>query len=876
MIKMVEKIFKKVEKIVFGLLSPKDIKKMACAKIVTPELYDKEGYPVDGGLMDIRLGVIDPGIRCKTCGGRLKECMGHFGYMDLARPIIHIKYVKIIHNLLRSTCNSCSRILLDEEEIRTNTEKIEKYLKNKRISAYRKLTKDINDKLKTARKCPHCKEKQYPIKVTRPTTFYENDKRISPIEIKTRFEKISDEDTLLLGLNPKYVRPEDTILTLLQIPPVTIRPSITLESGERSEDDLTHKLGDIVRINQRLFENINAGAPEVIIEDLWDLLQYHITTYFDNTLTSIPPARHRSGQPLKTLVERIKSKEGRFRHNLAGKRVNFAARTVISPDARIKLNEVGIPIIVAMDLTIPERVTDWNIKRLKEFIKRGHDVYPGSNYVINKDGRKKKITEETKEQLIEELENEHIVERHLMDGDVAIFNRQPSLHRMSIMCHKIKILPGKSFRLNPTVCTPYNADFDGDEMNLHVPQNEEAMAEADVLMQVQTQIITPKNGMNVIGCVEDSISGNYLLTQKDTELTKEEAINMLIQAEVDNPVKLKNLKAKLTGKEVFSALIPSGFNFIGNSRACKKCEECKRKNCSNDAYVLIKNSELVCGVIDSSTIGEGNGTLIRALHRKYKEDETLEIMGKIFRLGINTLLKKGFTTGISDTDLPEEIVSKINKLLEEGAEEVEKKVNEFKNNRNFEALPGKTKMETLELMILQVLNKVRNKIGKIVADNSKDNNPSIIMARSGAKGNLLNLAQMAACVGQQALRGKRIDKGYNGRTLSIFQKGDLSPEARGFISKGFKSGLNPYEFFFSAMTGRDSLMDTALRTPKSGYLYRRLANALQDLKIEYDYTVRNANKKIIQFSYGDDNMDVSKSEGGSLDVKRIIKNVLGE
>ena len=871
---MIDPEFKKVDKIIFGLISPKEIKKMACAKIVTPELYDKEGYPVDGGLMDIRLGVIDPGIRCKTCGGKLKECMGHFGYIEFARPLIHIKYVRIIHNILRSTCKSCCRILLSEEDINDYNSKIEKMIRKKMISSYRNLTKDINDKLKNIKKCPHCNEKQGAIKLGKPTDFYDNDKKISPVEIRTRFEKISDDDVLLMGLNPNYARPENMILTFLQIPPVTIRPSITLESGERSEDDLTHKLGDIVRINQRLFENINAGAPEVIIEDLWDLLQYHVTTYFDNTLTSIPPARHRSGQPLKTLVERIKSKEGRFRHNLAGKRVNFAARTVISPDANIKLNEVGVPLSVAMDLTIPERVTEWNIKRLKEFIKRGSEIYPGSNYVINLDGKKKKITDETKEQLIEELECSYIVERHLMDGDIAIFNRQPSLHRMSIMGHKIKVLPGKSFRLNPTVCNPYNADFDGDEMNLHIPQNEEAMAEAEILMQVQTQIITPKNGMNVIGCIEDAVSGNYLLT-KEMKLTKDVAVDLLIRSGADNLIKLKNLKTNPTGKDVFSVVLPNKFDFIGTSKACRKCEKCKKKNCDIDAYVLIKKGELICGTIDSNTIGEGNGTLIRAIHREFEEDETLDIMGKIFKLGVNNLLKRGFTTGISDTDLPQDIQEKIDRLLNRGIEEVESEINKFESHAKFESLPGKTKKETVELMILQILNKVRNKIGKIVADNSKEDNPTIIMAKSGAKGNLLNLAQMSACVGQQALRGKRIERGYEDRTLPIFKKNDLSPDAHGFIKKGFKSGLNPYEFFFGAMTGRDSLMDTALRTPKSGYLYRRLSNALQDLKIEYDFTMRNANKKIIQFSYGEDNMDVSKSEGGTINVKKIVKDVIG-
>lgn len=867
-------VSKNIMAITFSLISPKEIKKMACAKIVTPELYDKEGYPVDGGLMDVRLGVIDPGLRCKTCGEKLKDCMGHFGYIELARPVVHVKHTRTVLDILKATCRDCGRVLYSDEEFEKKYKLVLRVRKQKGLETYRRLTKLFLQDLKTVKKCPHCGKKQYSFKLEKPVNFYENDKRISPIEIRLRLEKIPDNDCEILGLDPKFARPEWMILTVLQIPPVTMRPSITLESGERSEDDLTHKLGDIVRINQRLFENINAGAPEIIVEDLWDLLQYHIITYFDNTITQIPPARHRSGQPLKTLVERIKSKEGRFRYNLVGKRVNYAARTVISPDARIKLNEVGIPKEVAEDLTVPERVTEWNANYLKKFVENGPKKYPGSNYVVSPEGKKKKITEETQEQILKDLSPGWVVERHIIDGDIAIFNRQPSLHRMSIMCHKMKVLPGKSFRLNPTVCNPYNADFDGDEMNLHVPQTEEARSEAEILMQVQTQIITPKNGYNVIGCVEDSVSGNYLLT-KGMTLSRDDAIQMLLSISLDDTAKLGKFKSKVTGKEVFSALLPNDFDFLGNAKICKKCEKCKKMNCDIDAYVCIKKGNLLCGIIDKNTIGEENGTLLRALHRKYQEDKTLELMGYIFRLGIAALLKRGFTTGISDSDLPQDIREKITAIKEEAYIKVREYTRDYQDGK-IEALPSKTVKETLELMILQILNKLRNRVGDVIKEFASDTNPTIIMARSGARGNLLNLAMMSACVGQQALRGKRIEKGYQNRTLAIFKQNDLGPNAHGFIKNSYKSGLNPYEFFFAAMTGRDSLMDTALRTPKSGYLYRRLSNALQDLRVEYDYTVRDANKVIIQFNYGEDGIDISKSEGGTINIKRIVRDIKGE
>ena len=849
-------IYKQVNSIVFSVLSPKVIKKMASAKVVTPELYDKEGYPVDGGLMDIRLGVIDPGLRCKTCGSKLKECIGHFGYIELARPIMHVKFIALVLNLLKSTCRDCGRILIPQKKIDQHKEDLEKIEKEKGIEEKRKKIKDIITTLKTINKCPYCKARQQKITLDKPTTFFENEKRITPIEIRTRLEKIPDEDCELFGIIPPNARPEWMVLTVLPIPPVTMRPSITLESGERSEDDLTHKLGDIVRINQRLFENINAGAPEIIVEDLWDLLQYHISTFFDNAIAQLPPARHRSGQPLKTLTERIKSKEGRIRHNLAGKRTNFSARTVISPDPMLKLNEVGVPDIVALKLTVPERVNEWNIAYLKKIVENGPAKYPGANYIIRPDGKKKKITDETKEASLEELQPGYVVERHLMDGDVAIFNRQPSLHRMSMMCHKVKVLPGKTLRLNPAVCHPYNADFDGDEMNLHIPQTEEARAEAEILLEVPNQLISLRYGLSIIGCVQDAISGNYLLT-KELTLSRAEAIDLLSAAGIEDFSRLPS-KEKIHGREIFSVLIPNDFNFTGKTR--------------NDDKVVIKEGKLIQGYMDRSNLGEGSGLLLRNIHKKYGKNATIEILGNIFRLGIFVLFKRGFTTAVSDTDLPESIRLKINEVLEKARKEVSELIKLYYDNK-FESFPGKTLRETLELRILELLNKARNETGKIVAEEADKTSHTMIMADSGARGNLLNLAQMAACVGQQAMRGKRVEKGFTGRTLSCFKKDDLSPEAHGFISNGLKSGLEPYEFFFGAITGRDSLMDTALRTPKSGYLYRRLANAMQDLKVEYDNTVRDVSKKIIQFDYGEDGIDVSKSENGIINVKRIIKTI---
>ncbi|MCK4997602.1 DNA-directed RNA polymerase subunit A' [Candidatus Pacearchaeota archaeon] len=794
---MAKPIKQKIDSMTFQLLSPEQIKKLSVAKIVTPELYDIDGYPVDGGLMDLRLGAIDPGVRCRTCGGRLKECLGHPGIIELARPVVHIKYLPIIDLVLRSTCEACGKALIKEEK---------------------DLAKPLVDRIKKAKdgkKCPHCQIIQEKVKLEKPTTFRSGRRRLFPSEIRERLVKVSEEDLKILGINAATLRPEWAILTSILVPSVTVRPSITLESGERSEDDLTHKLSDIIRSNQRLWENLNAGAPEVIIEDLWDLMQYHITTFFDNSIAKIPPARHRSGQPLKTITERIKGKEGRIRKNLAGKRVNYSARTVISPDPNLKLNEVGVPVEVAKILTVAEKVTTLNLERMKKIVAK--EEYPGANYILRADGRRKRIVHELRDELIEELEPGYIVERHLTNGDVVLFNRHPSLHRASLMAHFVKICDGRTFRIHPAACAPYGSDFDGDEMNIHAPQTEEARAEAKILLNVNTNLFSPKNNMNFLGCVKDAVSGNFMLRESD--MSKEDAMQLLHEAGIEAP----SLHKMNSGADVFEKILP---------------KEVTGKN------------------YDATSFKTGKGEVLRDVDNQLGRDEAVELLGRVFSLGTTFLSRTGFTLSLDDLNVPESVKNKTAKIIEK-AEDKAQAIIESYYDGSLESIPGKTAEETRENKILQVLNGTRTDIGDAVKDGFPTDNLASKMIGSGAGGSMLNITQIACSVGQQVLNGRRIDFGYTGRTLSCFKQGDLSASAGGFIYNSYMRGLRPEEFFFGAMTGRDGLMDTALRTPKSGYLYRRLANSLQDLIMAYDGTVRDASNNIIQFVYGVDGLDIS-------------------
>ena len=850
---------------------------MSVVKIITADTYDDDGFPIEMGLMDPRLGVIDPGLRCRSCGGRPGECPGHFGHIDLIAPVIHVGFAKLIRKILRAICRDCSRLMLLENEKRMYLEQIETLVR------LGQTTDDVVNKVfSEARKhkvCPYCGAPQQEIKFERPLAYVEEGHKLTPSDIRDRFEKIPDEDIKVMGMNPDTARPEWMLLTVLPVPPVTMRPSITLESGQRSEDDLTHKLVDIIRINQRFQENREAGAPQLIIEDLWELLQYHITTFLDNTVSGVPPARHRSGRPLKTLSQRLKGKEGRFRGSLSGKRVNFSARTVISPDPNLSINEVGVPLEIAMELSVPLVVNGRNIEVMRDFVRRGADKHPGVNYVTRADGRRVKITDRNAEEVADQLEPGWKVDRQLMDGDIVLFNRQPSLHRMSIMSHRVIVMPYKTFRLNPAVCPPYNADFDGDEMNLHVPQTEEARAEAEILMRVQENILSPRFGGPIIGGIHDYVTGNFLLTHGDRRIGRLEVMEVLKKLPhlaLPEPKGFdEDGSPYWTGKQIFSLILPRGLNLDFKASFCMNCDSCKREACENDAYVVIRNGEIVTGTIDASAVGAFKGKITDRVIKEYGPTVGASFVDGMTQMAIRGIMLAGFSFGIDDEDIPKEAEDQIEDVLNAARENVSKLIEAYQAGE-LEPLPGRTLDETLEMRIMQTLGKARDNAGSIAGRYLGLDNSGVVMAVSGARGSMLNLTQMAACVGQQSVRGERIRRGYEGRTLPHFRRGDLGAEAHGFVQSSYKEGLNPTEFFFHAIGGREGLVDTAIRTSQSGYLQRRLINALQDLEVQYDGTVKETRGIIVQFSYGEDGVDASKRDYASPEnVHRIVQRVLG-
>ena len=861
---------KEIGGIRFSILSPSEVRKYSVTEITAPETYDEDGMPVQGGLMDNRLGTLEPGQKCATCGNTALRCPGHFGHIELAEPVLHIAFAEEVNKLLHSFCRVCGRFKMLTEDVENFKTKIEEESKfNPKVRD--KIAKQLFMKTKKIMLCPHCGTEQYKVEFLKPTIFHEITEsggatRLLPNAIRERLERITDDDMSLINYNPKSVRPEWFVLQVLGVPPVVVRPSITLETGIRSEDDLTHKIVDILRVNQRVRESKESGTPPLIVQDLVDLLQYHVTTFFDNEVSGIPQSHHRSGRPLKTISQRLKGKEGRFRGSLSGKRVDFSARTVISPDPSLDISEVGVPVAVAKRLSIPEKYSKLNAKFLNELVINGSEVHPGANYVIRPDGVKIRLDYvEDKQALVDSLEDGFVIERHLIDGDIVIFNRQPSLHRMSVMAHSIRVLPYRTFRLHPAVCPPYNADFDGDEMNLHIPQSVESRAEALTLMMVHNQIISPRYGGPIIGGTRDYISAGYLLTHEDTFLEADEFSDLALTGGYIGPLPkpVKSNPSLYTGKQLFSLFLPDDFNYKFSSKWGRA------KSLIND--VLIKDGQLITGLIDRAAIGsEEPDSILHRISKDYGSEEARKFLNSVLSVLRSYISNRGFSLSYKELTLDKSAEKKVFKSISDSYVKVDELITKSKNGELTSAR-GMSEAEALEAHIVHELSKARDKAGRVSDTALFDDNSGVIMARTGARGSSLNLGQMTAALGQQSVRGKRIQNGFNQRALSHFKKADMSPDAKGFVKSNYRTGLTPTEFFFHAMGGREGLVDTAVRTQQSGYMQRRLINALEHIRVEYDRTVRDPHGNIIQFLYGEDGIDPAKSDhGDAVNISRQV------
>jgi DNA-directed RNA polymerase III subunit RPC1 len=889
---------KKISHIQFGLLPAPSIAEIAKIEIYRSELYDvPERTPVLHGCLDKRLGVSDRLSNCETCGQKTVSCPGHFGHISLELPIFHVGYLKATITTLQNICKYCSKVLLNPLR---RDDFLRKFRNPNLDFLQRRLcVKLMNELCKKTTQCYYCGEmngtvkkvgvfriihdessknrnnmeyihsfdeviEQYP---DLKTIINKSQEDLNPLRVLELFQNITDEDCELLGFNPEYTRPEDFLLTQIPVPPAVIRPSVAMESGAGSnEDDITVKLSEIVAHNAIIRDKIRNGARIDDIMTHWDLLHVACATYINSEYSGL--SRIYGVKPSRGLCQRLKGKGGRFRGNLSGKRVDFSARTVISPDPNLGIDEVAIPELIAKILTYPEMVFEHNIEKLRQRIINGPEIHPGANYVQSSNGMKRYLKYVNKEMVASQLKIGDIVERHIQNGDIVLFNRQPSLHKLSIMCHIAKIRPWKTFRFNECVCAPYNADFDGDEMNIHVPQTEEARIEAKILMDLKDNLVTPRNGELLVAPTQDFLTASYLISQKDYFMTEDQFMNMccwfsdgLIPIDLPLPTILKPFRL-YSGKQVFSSLLkPNKLDpILVNLETKCKTYTSQEEFCPQDGYLFIRNSEVLSGVMDKTTIGANKNSLCYIILRDYGSLQASIIMNRIAKLCSRFLTNYGFSIGINDVEPSYYLTTQKNELIKKGYSRCNEYIQQLHSN-TLQVQTGATPEETLESVINRVLSQIREDAGQLCLKELSRYNTALIMALCGSKGSNINISQMIACVGQQTVSGTRVPEGFLQRTLPHFPINSKTPEAKGFVHHSFYTGLTPTEFFFHTMAGREGLVDTAVKTAETGYMQRRLMKALEDVTIQYDNTVRNATNDIIQFSYGDDSLNPTNMEG---------------
>jgi len=899
----------------FSIMSPKEIRERSVVEITKHETFDKD-TPVIKGLFDIRMGSTEMGKICGTCGQNNINCPGHFGHIELARPMYHYQFMNMIQKILRCTCIQCSKLLINKSSAQIKNI-MKKSNKNRWNEIYNLSQKIVRCGQESEDGCGAKQPDRLKVDGVDGIIAIWNkldtenkeikSQKLSIETVKEIFERMTDEDINILGFSDLWCRPEWMICTVFPIPPPSVRPSVKQDDSQRMDDDLTHKLCDIIKCNTTLKKKIENKSRIETIDDWSKVLQYHIATLVDNELPNVAQSVHRSGRPLKAIRQRLKGKDGRIRNNLMGKRVDFSGRSVITPDPNIELDELGVPFTIAKNLTYPEIVNKYNEEKLNELLSNGYDKYPGIKSIIQ-NGTTKTITKNNIMSI--ELNHGDIVHRHLLDGDYVLFNRQPSLHKMSMMGHRIRVMKGNTFRLNVSVTPPYNADFDGDEMNMHAPQSIATVSELMNIASVKYQIISPRENKPIITIVQDTLLGINKLTKGEiishtpfsvdsyyfsnntniypiqktsqtnditntivetTYFNRSQVMNLLSTLSTfDGTIPKPTMKINLggedipywSGKNILSYIIPKNINLTMTNDSYDTLKE--------DAInkVIIENGEIKSGGLDKSIFTKTSKGLIHTIYNDLGPERTKDFIDDLQKITSYFLLIEGFSVGIGDMVANEKTYKKISMIIKENKVKIDNIMQEIHLNV-FENFSGQTNKEYFEGKVNGILNDTLRQTGNIGLENLDQKNRVTNMVNCGSKGKSTNVAQIVACLGQQNVDGKRIPYGYIDRTLPHYNKYDDSSEARGFVENSFISGQTPQEYFFHAMGGREGLIDTAVKTSETGYIQRKLMKSMEDLRVEYDYTVRNSSGCIIQYVYGGDGMDACSVEAQTFNIMKL-------
>lgn len=878
-----------IAKISFGILSPNEIIGMSCCKVTSVKVSDK-GENIYSRLM----GTIENGEKCKTCGKDVWDCPGHFGHFELEHPVVNPIFVNDLTNVLRCICFNCYSLILSEDHLRLD-------------NMARKFS-EILVWAKTISICYKCHTEKTAISVINETIVDEDKVPVDIHQIMKILTNVDNKIIKFLGFDPIMSHPKNFIFTVFPIIPPCCRPYV-MSDENCCDDDLTYQLTEIIKNNQYLGEDYLNKAEQKRTKTMLqssflpnDLIQqkhltnlkFRISTYFNN---SKKKAKHAAtARPITGLKERISGKEGQIRHNLLGKRCDQSGRTVIGPDPTLKLDELVIPQEMAEVLTIPVHVTPFNITQLTKivnsnkanFLIKGSDPTRSINLknvtkfrgtllffgdIVERNGVQLTITD-TKFELKEgdtvirdgkklkdlklpearqvQLDVGDVVKRQLMDGDYVLLNRQPTLHKASMQALKTVIKPIKTLKMNLAMAKAFNADFDGDEMNIHVPQSYEAIAELQTLSSATKCIMSNQNGQPNVAIVQDSLIGLFYMSKDEWSkqtLEKDQFFDLLMAIQTTHSVQ-RNYVDRM--EEIVQILEFEKVE-IFNGKGCLSFLFPYDFNLSNDK-VTVKKGVFVSGILEKNVVS----SIIKIIYKDYGEKVVSNFIDNIQFVTNKYLIEKGFTIHAEDCLKNQEAAKETRSLTKlaffKASSSKEVAINPFIQERK----------------ILGILNGCTDQSMKKSKDALSPSNNFKVTEESGSKGSIFNICQITSFLGQQTIDGKRV--------YGLIHPQDNEFKNRGFVERSFVEGLTPREFLHHAMAGRKGVIDTALLTSVSGYGQRQGVKLNEDIKIYTDYTVRDINGRLYQYIFGDVGYDPAQTVKVGLDqtfcdVKRLVERL---
>lgn len=755
---------------------------------------------------------------------------------------------------------------------------------------------------------------------------------ISAMEVQARLNELFTKEQELMALlynakpatrSSSKVTPDMFFLTILMVPPNRYRPEARTGDSQISEaqqnslyKNILRGCGRIAQLHAQLKEE---RADVNQLHQAWTELQEAVNALIDKDKNPVQGAAAKRNED--GIKQKLEKKEGLFRKNMMGKRVNYAARSVISPDPNIETNEIGVPPVFAKKLTYPEPVTSHNFRDMQQAVINGVDKWPGAFAIENENGqivnlRNKSVDDRVSlaNQLLAPTSSNAArtrnkkVYRHLTNGDVVLMNRQPTLHKPSIMGHRVRVLPNeKTIRMHYANCNTYNADFDGDEMNMHFPQNEVARAEALQIADTDHQYLSYTAGKPLRGLIQDHISVSVALCNRDTFFSRGDYQQLVYNAlrpesghivgeriELVAPAVIRPVP-RWTGKQVITTILknmqpPNCGGLCMRAETQIKASQWGKD--SEEGIVLFQDGEFITGILDKSQIGPSSGGVVHAVHEIYGPAIAGKLLSSLGRLLTRYLNVRAFSCGMDDLRLtPEGEKARREALVPAntvGLNVASSYVSLEQNpgprdplllERLEEVMRDDSKQEGLDLLMKEGLSGITDKVQTACVPNGLEKpfpkNQMQAMTTSGAKGSRVNASLISCNLGQQVLEGRRVPIMVSGKSLPCFNPFETHARAGGYIVQRFLTGIRPQEYYFHHMAGREGLIDTAVKTSRSGYLQRCVIKGMEGLTVAYDTTVRDADGSMIQFLYGEDGLDVTKQKYLN-DFSFILENVTSQ